>query len=282
MEDFKEITIRTVQGVGDIFWVYQKLSPYFDKINLVICVVNMNCDVQKRSLPFVKTLPKIQLVKFLLVSSDEYQRIANIHKTLFQVFNECANKVFPIEYAVNGWLEDGVRIDDIDPKFRIEEYVNLKETPVDIPYDEYIILYISGNKITQEWGPKKYATLIYNTYTKYNKSYPIILLGAKYDLKHLTIANNELTKYGYSTKLMIDYKFEEVNYIIKHSKYFIGYQSGLCILADNYDIPQTMLYFNFLDKVMFSWPKIKNINANIYNAFKFNENIDILKNFDTI
>ena len=43
-----------------------------------------------------------------------------------------------------------------------------------------------------------------------------------------------------------------------------------------------MLYFNFLDKVMFSWPKIKNINANIYNAFKFNENIEILKNFDTI
>ena len=53
-------------------------------------------------------------------------------------------------------------------------------------------------------------------------------------------------------------------------------------INDGYKNSDIQDAFNFLDKVMFSWPKIKNINANIYNAFKFNENIDILKNFDTI
>jgi hypothetical protein len=33
----KTITIRRVQGVGDVFWVYQKLSPLFDVINFVNC-----------------------------------------------------------------------------------------------------------------------------------------------------------------------------------------------------------------------------------------------------
>ena len=28
-----EITIQVCQGIGDIFWVYQKFAPYFDKIN---------------------------------------------------------------------------------------------------------------------------------------------------------------------------------------------------------------------------------------------------------
>ena len=33
------ITLDVVQGLGDIFWVYQKVAPHFKTINLNICVV---------------------------------------------------------------------------------------------------------------------------------------------------------------------------------------------------------------------------------------------------
>jgi hypothetical protein len=277
-----EITIKTVQGVGDIFWVYQKLYNHFDIINFIICVVDLNCPVQKRVLPFLKLLPKVKHFKLELVSSKYYDNLAKIKKTIPELLNEWShNNKKVIEYTVNKWLEDGVRIDQID-SYSIVDNVNLINTHVDIPYNtkEYITLYISGNKISQEWQPERYSKLIHNTFLKNNIKYPIILLGAEYDKKHLVIAGNELMKYGYEIFYLIDKPFENVIYIIKNSKYFIGYQSGLSILADNYDIPQTMLYFNFLGNLMYSWPKQKNIDSNIYNAFKFNENINVIDNFN--
>ena len=279
-----EITIKTVQGVGDVFWVYQKLYNHFDVINLIICVVDLNCPVQKRVLPFLKLLPKVNNFKLELVSSKYYDKLAKIKKTIPELLNEWShNNKHVIEYAVNKWLEDGVRIDQID-SYSILDNVYLINKHVDIPYNtkEYITLYISGNKISQEWQPERYSKLIHNTFLKNNIKYPIILLGAEYDKKHLVIAGNELIKYGYEIYYLIDKPFEKVIYIIKNSKYFIGYQSGLSILADNYDVPQTMLYFNFLGDVMYSWPKQKNIDSNIYNAFKFNEDIELINNFDII
>ena len=277
----KVITIRTVQGIGDIFWVYQKLSPYFDVINFVICVVNLDCPIQKRGLSFLKLLPKVDKFKFKLVTNDFYNYLAKQKKTMNIILSEHASNIFPIDYAVNAWLEDGVRINKID-EYSIEETVAIKDVYIALPFKEYIILYISGNKISQEWQPEMYAELINNTFKKYCIKYPIILLGAKYDEDHLIKAGIKLKIYGYNIHFFIGSPLENVIYIIKKSKYFIGYQSGLSIIADNYDIPQTMLYFNFLGNVMYSWAKQQNIISNIYNAYKFEDNISCINNFDKI
>ena len=273
----KVITVRTVQGVGDVFWVYQKLSPFFDVINFVICVCDLDCPVQKRVLPFLKLLPKAGKFKLKLVTNKYYDYLAKQKKTINIVMDEYRHNIFPIEYAVNSWLESGVRIEKID-NYPIEEYVDLKYEYINLPFDEYIVLYISGNKISKEWHPEVYAELINNTFKRYNINYPIILLGANYDKEHLAIAGNKLEEYGYKISFFIEKPFENVIYIIKNSKYFIGYQSGLSIIADNFDIPQTMLYFNFLGDVMYSWPKQKNIDNKIYSAYKFEDNIKYIDN----
>lgn len=80
IDNIKTITIKTVQGVGDVFWVYQKLSPYFDKINFIICVINLDCPVQKRVLPFLKLLPKVDNFKLELVTSEYYDSLAKQKK----------------------------------------------------------------------------------------------------------------------------------------------------------------------------------------------------------
>ena len=276
------ITLKTVQGVGDIFWVYQKLYNHFDVINLIICVTDLNCPVQKRVLPFLKLLPKVEKFKFELVSTEYCNHLSKIKKTMPELLNEWNNNNNAVfEYAVNKWLEDGVRINEID-SYSVLENVSLIHKEINIPYKskEYIILYISGNKISKEWQPEKYPKLIHNTFLNNKNKYPIILLGAEYDRKHLLIAGNILRQNNYEVYYFIDKPFENVIYVIKNSRYFLGYQSGLSILADNYDIPQTMLYFNFLGGLMYSWPKQKNIDSNIYNAFKFDENINMINNFN--
>jgi ADP-heptose:LPS heptosyltransferase len=68
-------------------------------------------------------------------------------------------------------------------------------------------------------------------------------------------------------------------YVLKNSKFFIGYQSGLNVLADNLNVPQLMLYLPFLEKMLYSWPKKQNIESGIYNAAIFKQNInEIIKN----
>ena len=157
--------------------------------------------------------------------------------------------------------------------------------PIEIPDREYIILYISGGRTKKgRWEPNRYADLIKNTYERYDVNYPIVLLGATYDKKNLMAAGNKLKKFGYEVHAAIDHKFETVYYIIKNSSYFIGYQSGLNIIADNFDIPQTMMYFNHFGNLMHSWPKKRNLEGEIcnrtYNAIKFNEHIEYCKNFE--
>jgi ADP-heptose:LPS heptosyltransferase len=277
----KNITILTAPGVGDIFWVYQKLSPHFNKINIIISILESEHTTPQdtRSLPFVKTLPKINDVSFRKIKLDQWNEVMYCRKTLNDLLKKYKDGDI---YAINKWLEDGCRIDEID-NFKIEETVDILCEPIEIPNHEYIVLYISDSPTANvTWEPNKYAHLIKNTYEKYNVNYPIVLLGATYDQNNLIAAGDELKKFGYSVHTAINPKFTNTNYIIKNSSYFIGYQSGLCIIADNFDIPQTMIYFNNLGKLMYSWPKKRNIKNNIYNATQFKDNINYCKNFELL
>lgn len=277
--DTKTITIMTAQGVGDTLWVYQKLSPYFDIINIIVMGISDDI-VQKRSLPFLKCLPKINKISYKIVSSEYYQSVVDLKKGMADVISEWNfNNNAIIKYAMNSWLESEKTLKGCDG-YDFEETVNISKTNIDLPFNEYIILYISGNKLTHEWKPKKYCDLILNTYKKYNIHFPVILLGAKYDLPPLLEAETILNSYNIDTHKFIQLPFEKTNYVIANAKYFIGYQSGLCILADQFDIPQTMLYFNYLSKVMYSWPKQKNIKNNIYKSYLFKTDLKYIENFE--
>lgn len=292
----KNITVLTPQGVGDIFWVYQKLSPYFDKINIIIATTS-RWEGMQRAIPFAKTLPKVNDVSFKLITRKEYKDIMRKKYMKNLIHENEIKKESPllasngrtynyVKYSVNRWLESGIRIDEID-YFKIEETVDILCEPIEIPDQEYIILYISGGTTKKgRWKPNRYAHLIKNTYERYNVNYPIVLLGATYDKKNLMAAGNKLKEFGYEVHTAINHKFENANYIIKNSSYFIGYQSGLNIIADNFDIPQTMMYFNHLGRVMRSWPKKRNLEGETcnrtHNAIKFNEHIEYCKNFELL
>ena len=56
-------------------------------------------------------------------------------------------------------------------------------------------------------------------------------------------------------------------HVLQDARAFIGYQSGLNILADNFDSPQVMLYFNGLERLINSWPKSGNIANPSYRPF---------------
>jgi hypothetical protein len=107
---------------------------------------------------------------------------------------------------------------------------------------------------------------------QYQLCCPIIIIGANYDQKVALEFESILKKNGYQAHTYIDSEASNIIYILKNSICFIGYQSGLNVLADNLDVKQVMLYFPYLRKMLYSWCKVKNWKNGNFNAFTFDMN----------
>ncbi len=55
-----------------------------------------------------------------------------------------------------------------------------------------------------------------------------------------------------------------VMHILKNSKLYLGYQSGLNIMADNMDVKQVIMYYSMLEKMKYTWCKKENIGKTFY------------------
>ena len=228
------VKINTVQGIGDLIWVYRKLAPLHDKLDFNILIVE-DSEVQKRSAEFCKCLPKVDKVTFEIVKTRDYTKVAN---------TRCV--VGETDYAVNAWLEDGFHLDDIDNNPVLWD-LGLVPTPIEVPKD-YLLVYISGNKSYEMTTDHWVALISRVAESKGLKN--ILFTGASYDLCNITKAMDKL--WMYDCKLMLT-PIRETFHLIKEAKYFISYQSGLCMLAEEFNTPTLMVWFPHLRKMKDSW-----------------------------
>jgi len=62
--------------------------------------------------------------------------------------------------------------------------------------------------------------------------------------------------------------------IIRRSRLFFGYQSGLSIIAENYDARQIICYFNKLAPMKYTWCKPSSVRT-IFHATTFDSDINV-------
>lgn len=267
-----EITIRTVQGIGDIFWVYQKFAPYFNRINFTIYVTKDEL-VQRRAVDWLSILPKFGTAAIEIVSNQQYDRAASRYSRMQDRIDDYkAGR--PVEYSINRWLEEGHRIDEIDPGAKIETDVGIDATArPETPAGDYLTLYVSGsatNKIIQRnpkygsWDCRKWARLTHGLLDRIG-NLPIVMIGASFDRPAIEEMHNRLTPRR-SVFVMIDQPPAHVCGVLKHSKYFVGYQSGMNIVADALGARQIMLYFNFLRPMFNTWCRREHIGGKFQPA----------------
>ena len=288
----KSVVLNVCQGVGDIFWVYQKFAPYFDKIHFNVCQIPGQDDtIQNRAEPFLRLLPKTGTVGLKRVSAKEYDKLAADRFSMRKILDEYAAGEIIFDYACNKPLEEGIRIEEIDPGLLVEETANIKvaEAPIAYPPGSYVAVYVSG-AVKQNhplklgaWPPVKWAEFVKALCDDFNFRKPIILVGASYDKDAIQETQNLLKKMKFETTSYIDSWAANVLYIIKNSVLFIGYQSGLNILADNMDVPQVMMYFPFLERMQRAWAKKRNLENGIHNPALFTQPIpDILNSLEKL
>ncbi len=265
----REVTVLVPQGVGDIFWVYQKLSPYFDRINFEIATVEHNV-VQMRAYHWVRLLPKAGRITFPIVTGDHYEKIVCMRPKVSDLLKDYENGRKRFDFSCNNFLENGTRLEDIDQSLPPEWNVQVKTEHIDLPFSDYLILYVSGsNKTTMHWPDKQWVDFTFDFYKKYDLKYPLVMIGASYDAATVSEMSEEIKKSGIPVKTYIDLPPGQVCHLIKNSLYFIGYQSGLNILTDNFDIPQFMLYFPRLKDMLYTWAKKENVESGLFRASTF-------------
>lgn len=257
----RTVTINVPQGVGDIFWCYQKLSPYFDVININILIVSVD-KVQIRAKAWLSLLPKVGRVVAKQIRSEEYDRIISSAHPIKNLFRSRRS----VDYSCNRPLENGVRLENIDPDSLVEWSVPLKMQEFPLDHKDFISLYVSGTTKNPSlirdkviWTEDEWVRFIRLLYDKHKLNLPICMVGASYDKEVTEGIQNKLNAIGINTTVYIDLHPANVMYLMKQSKLFIGYQSGLNILADNVDIPQLMFYFPYLEKMQYTWCKKENI-----------------------
>jgi len=233
------------QGIGDIFWIIQKYHHHYDVINLNIAVVKTS-EIQLRAVDFVKLFPKVGNVDFEVMSGSDHKKLVQYDGKMVQSGN----------YGCNMPLERGIRLEDIDPDIEVAWDLELAigKNPLHIDTD-YLVLYVSGhsrNSRKDLWSVDQWIDFICDFYSHKWVDLPLVLLGAEYDRD---VLEEIKAKVPMTTHLAIAFDPAEVLAIIRDALYFIGYQSGLGILADNLDTPQLMMYFEKLSKMMNTWHK---------------------------
>jgi hypothetical protein len=246
------VTLNTVQGIGDIFWVYQKVAPYVDFINLrIMCTDDKNV-IQRRSKEFCSMLPKVASVEFTKVRQADYARVCNGRYAIRSVIERNRSVV---EYAVNKPLEEGVNLADIDPGSKLERFVDLHNVPIDAPQEDYLCVFVAGAKAGTVWPWHRWMLLIRQVARKLGTN-NVTLIGAAWDAVVNTPMADALRKSGFKVDNRVNGAGLAATVdLIRRSRYFLGYQSGLNVLAENYNVPQFMVYFDKLRPMMYTWIK---------------------------
>ena len=272
-----EITLNVVQGVGDIFWVYQKMSPYFDVINFNVSIVSKDM-VQVRARDWVQALPKAGKVQFVAVERPTYNTLARQKCTMDEVMELASGPArnAGIDYCCNRWLEEGVRIEDIDPKYHVEWNIPFPIAEMPLNFKEYSVFYVSANVKSESavaqggWSMEQWIEL-FNLYQDHiDSSLPVVVIGALFDIDAIREIGAAMKARGTPCQQIVQASPSRVMHILTNSKYFIGLQSGLNILADNFDVKQLMIYYPCLEPMMYAWCKQKNIKT-LFNAYLFTQ-----------
>jgi hypothetical protein len=241
----KEAIIGVPAGFGDIFWVYQKFYKYFDNMHFVI-YTHGDGHVEQRSIPLVSELPKVASAMTKVTGPKGprplFTRIYNMDKVMKGVGDYAE-----LEFGCNKWLELGNYLEDLDKEYEVEWNIPMPDAPLLVDYWEdsgFLTVYLSGD--TRHLGKKVWSVAQWTRFIKgyrdfIGKNLPVLIIGADFDRVVQDELCRNLVEQGVESVVRTNLALGELSTIFKKTEMFIGYQSGLNILADNCNGKQIML-----------------------------------------
>ena len=269
--------VNVPQGLGDIWWCYQKLFDYFDEINLNILLNNPKSEIELRCQNLFQPLDKINKVTMKQASRLQIHNLCKSVIRLDDVFKKGQPDVAEFDYICNRWLELGNPLETLDANYHVNWEIPVPTQEIEtFGGSPYIILYVSGDtrklgKIV--WSPEEWVQFITQFRQKLGVEWPVLMIGAGFDQWAISSVTKLMTAGGIPHKVILDLDIREICYVIKNAEYYIGYQSGLNILANHMDTKQLIVYFNSLSHMKDTWAKPQHRTNGVFNHVQFKDGI---------
>lgn len=254
------VAVTVPQGVGDIWWVHQKLHPHFPSLHYrVLDLGGQVSPIVRRAEPFVRTWPGVAGVSYHAAAT--LPAWFHARDPVDRVLAQVAEGRPDVGYSVNGWLEDGVPLEQLDAR-PVARDLPLPQAPLaDLTPGRYVLAYASGDTVrhkhlgTRVYTPEQWVRLLDRVYRHagLGREYPLVLTGAAFDYPLMGLLATLLRKAGYRSRLACDHAPAAVYWLLANCWGFVGYQSGLNVLADNLGTRQLMLYFPSLKRMGDTW-----------------------------
>lgn len=258
----REVTLTVPQGIGDAFWAWQVVSPHYDRVNLNIATIDGAVNqLSTRAVDWLAMLPKVGAITAESVTHDRYLATARGHPE-FPADGGCH------DFAVNAYLESGMRIEDIYPDREVAQWIDppTEYTPK-APRSPFLLAYLSGASMRPEvirdvgiWTPAEWSNYL-AMFLDYVHVSRIILIGASYDEQAASTVARLLP--DCVVRVLIDLPPVQVLYLMRRCSYFVGYQSGLNVMADQIGARQHMLYFPSLWRMRYSWCRPAHVRSRL-------------------
>jgi hypothetical protein len=247
------------QGVGDILWVYQKLAPLCGEILFrVMSFGQLKPEIEGRSFKTIRGLPKVSEIDTIALS--HYPKVMIEKRRLTDMLDDLRAGV-GVYYATNPWLEDGIPLEAIDSDLPVQWDLGVTAVrPMGLP-DKYCVLYVSGDTVRHAemyekvWNIDEWIELIYllNESGKIPRGTPIVLVGAKFDSAVIDLLRADLNRIGAPNTVVYDLSLPELLGLFQGCGLFIGYQSGLNMIAAAAGARQFCIYFPRIERMGDSW-----------------------------
>jgi ADP-heptose:LPS heptosyltransferase len=249
----KMYNLMVPSGIGDFSWIYSKFYNLGKKMNLMI-----SKDEPKRLGPYVELL---DLVETATNDGPSYYDLKAKAKYNFSDIVE--DNYFCIE--ANSHLERGEKLENWFPELKTNYHYPIKLGQLKLPFD-YIVLYTSSMGMIKNWNGwrvSEWITFIHLIKREFG-NLPIVIIGAKWDklLTDKIVAKARGKIIDYCGQLHIC----DTLSLIKGSKYFVSFPSGLGILSNVLDVPTTMFYAEQIKNIMGTWsdPDSNNFDERLY------------------
>ena len=277
----KPINLYGPPGIGDLMWLLQMLYPNTDR--------DFNIFSWERSTvssPMLLDMERIKSVQNFKDPFKSYSEYKNFCNEKYKIYKEMTaeeiNDIDDIYLEANTFMENGNRLETYFPKLKTqfqmpwkEDKKQIKEVTKLVGESNTILLYTSSvknNMVKQLMGSWNFdswiqlISLIFKTFPNIK----IAWVGSNYDTDAMDIIKetfpNELISY------YVDKPATFLLPLMKQSKCFLSYQSGLSCISMSEYIPTYMFYFTTLRTLPKSiCPPDSVNNPSMYNPVFFDE-----------
>lgn len=265
MKKFKVCT-----GIGDNIWVFQKLINSGQKFEFEIPSTQ-----PQRSKQIFDLLPSIGTARYSNIRNiDAINKTCSTNRTNF---HSLVDRDYYLSF--NTHLEQGYRIEKVFPDLKTSYKINfdtesqaLTASKLLFSNAQYFGIYTSKHGNVKHWGGWNLKDWFYfctSMYAEFPELH-FVIIGAEYDGDLSRDLSKKLSEKNIPHTMLIGENLALVVEIMKRLRYFVGFPSGLSVLANvGADTESLMFYPSHLSKMIDTWASIDDIESGYYKGMLF-------------